>query len=72
VALAACGGSDDSDPAAGTTRQEPATQRAASPPHSPDAGIPEGHAVADARPRRCRAARSPGSRAWRLCGRHAR
>jgi hypothetical protein len=40
VALAACGGSDDSEPASGATRQ-PASQRSTSPAPSPDAGIPE-------------------------------
>jgi hypothetical protein len=70
VALASCGGSGDDGPASGAT--EPATQRSTSPPHSPDAGIPEGHAAADARARRCRAARPPHSRAWRRCGWYAR
>jgi hypothetical protein len=70
VALASCGGADDSQPASGTARPEPTPQRFASPPHSPDAGIAEGHAVADARARRCRAARP--SRSWRYCDRYAR
>jgi hypothetical protein len=70
VALAACGGSDDSEPASGATRPEPATQRSTSPPPSPDAGIAEGHAAADARRHRCRATRS--SRFWRHCARLAR
>jgi hypothetical protein len=70
VALASCGGSDDSPPASVTPRPEPATQRSASPPHSPDAGIPEGHAVADERARRCRAARP--ARPVRYCDRYAR
>ena len=70
VALAACGGSDDSGPAAGGTRPEPTSQGSTSPPPSPDAGIPEGHALADARRHRCRAARP--SRFWRHCARIAR
>jgi hypothetical protein len=70
VALAACGGSDDSDPVSGATRPEPTTQRSTSPPPSPDAGIGEGHAVADARRHRCRALRPP--RFWRHCARSAR
>jgi hypothetical protein len=72
LALAACGGSDDSEPTTGATRPEPTMQRSTSPPPSPDAGIAEGHAVADARARRCRAAHSPGSRSWRRCGWYAR
>ena len=72
VLLAACGASDDSRQASGTTRPEPTTQRLAAPPASPDAGIPEGHAVADARARRCRAAHPPGWRSWRYCDRYAR
>ena len=72
VALAACGGSGDSNPASVATRPEPTTQRSTSPPHSPDAGIAEGHAVADERGRRCRATRSPGSRSWRRCAWYTR
>jgi hypothetical protein len=72
LALPSCGGSDDSGSASGATRPEPAPQRPTSPPHSPDAGIPEGHAAADARARLCREARRPGSRAWRRCGWYAR
>jgi hypothetical protein len=70
VVLAACGGSDDPEPASGVTRPEPTTQRSTAPPPSPDAGIPEGHAAADARRQRCRAERS--SRFWRHCARIAR
>ena len=72
VALSSCGGSDESQPASGATRPEPTTQRSTAPPRSPDAGIPEGHAPADARARRCRAARLPRSRSWRRCGWYAR
>jgi hypothetical protein len=70
VALAACGGTDASEPASGVTRPEPTTQRSTSPPPSPDAGIAEGHAAADARRQRCRVARPP--RFWRHCARIAR
>jgi hypothetical protein len=72
VVLASCGGSDDSRSASGATRPEPTTQRSVAPPPSPDAGIPEGHAVADARARRCRAAHPPRWRPWRYCDRYAR
>jgi hypothetical protein len=68
VALAACGGNDDPRP----TPPAPITQRSVAPPHSPDAGIPEGHAVADARARRCRAGRRSQWRSWRYCDRFAR
>jgi hypothetical protein len=68
VALAACGDSDDSEPASGATRPEPRMQHLASP--SPDAGIPDGHAPADARRHRCRAERPP--RFWQHCARIAR
>ena len=70
VALASCGSSNDSEPASGATSLQPTTQRATAPPPSPDAGIPEGHALADARRRRCRAANPP--RLWRHCARIAR
>lgn len=60
--LASCGGSDDAKP----------TQRSTVHPWSPDAGIAEGHAVADVRAQRCRAALPPGWRAWRRCNRDAR
>jgi hypothetical protein len=70
VALAACGSSNDSEPASGARRPQPTTQRPTSPPPSPDAGIAEGHASADARRHRCRATRSP--RFWRHCARIAR
>jgi hypothetical protein len=70
VALAACGGTDDSEPASGVRRPEPTTQRSTAPPPSPDAGIAEGHAAADARRRRCRVARPPRFR--RQCARLAR
>jgi hypothetical protein len=70
LALAACGGTDDSEPDSGVPRPEPTTQRSTSPPPSPDAGIAEGHAEADARRRRCRVARPP--RFWRHCARIAR
>jgi hypothetical protein len=70
AALAACGGSDDSEPAARATPAVPTTQRIASPPRSPDAGITEGHAVADERRRRCRAEHS--SRDWDDCARNSR
>jgi hypothetical protein len=72
VVLASCGGSDDSRTTSGATRSEPTTQRSVAPPPSPDAGIPEGHAVADARARRCRAAHPPRWRSWRYCDRYAR
>jgi hypothetical protein len=72
VVLASCGGSDDSRTTSGATRSEPTTQRSVAPPKSPDAGIPEGHAVADARARRCRAAHPPRWRSWRYCDRYAR
>jgi ABC-type glycerol-3-phosphate transport system substrate-binding protein len=72
VALAACGGSDDSRPASSATRPEPATQRTFWAPWSPDAGISEGHAVADERARRCRAEHPRRSRAWQRCFRRAR
>jgi hypothetical protein len=71
VLLVACGGPDESESTSDATRPEPATQRSTS-PYSPDAGIAEGHAVADARARRCRAARPAYSRSWRRCGRLAR
>jgi hypothetical protein len=71
VALAACGGAD-SESTSGATRPEPATHRATHVPYSPDAGIAEGHSVADARARRCRDERPAYTRAWRACGRLAR
>jgi hypothetical protein len=70
AAFASCDSSNDSGPASGATPPQPTTQRSTSPPPSPDAGIAEGHALADARARRCRAARS--SRFWRHCARIAR
>jgi hypothetical protein len=70
--LASCGGSDDSRSASRATLPEPTTQRSVAPPPSPDAGIPQGHAVADARARRCRAAHPPRRRSWRYCDRYAR
>jgi hypothetical protein len=70
LALASCGSSNHSEPASGATPQQPATQPSTSPPPSPDAGIPEGHALADERRRHCRAERPP--RLWRHCARIAR
>lgn len=72
VPLASCGSSDDPGSASGATRPQPPTQRSGAPPPSPDAGIPEGHAAADARARRCRAAHPPQWRFWRYCDRYAR
>jgi hypothetical protein len=60
--LASCGGSSASEPT--SPRFELG--------RSPDAGISEGHAVADKRAQRCRAAHPRGSRAWRRCNRNAR
>jgi hypothetical protein len=68
VALASCRGSDDSRSASGATRPEPSGTASL----SPDAGIAEGHAAADARARRCRAAHPPRWRYWRYCDRYAR
>lgn len=65
LSIAACGGSNDSEPASGATRPKPTTPRSTSPPPSPDAGLPEGHAAADARRHRCRATRSPRFRLLR-------
>jgi hypothetical protein len=61
LALVSCGGADDAP------RPEPAPQRSTAPPYSPDAGIPQGHSVADARAHRCRATHSA-----RYCDRYAR
>jgi hypothetical protein len=72
VLLASCGGSDDARHASGATQPEPTTRRLTAPPASPDSGIPEGHAVADARARRCRAAHPQRWRSWRYCDRYAR
>jgi hypothetical protein len=69
VALASCGGGDDAQPGSAAERAEPpgTQRRSTSPPHSPDAGIPQGHAPADARAHRCRATRPA-----RYCDRYAR
>jgi hypothetical protein len=69
VALASCGGTEGAEPGPGTPGPKPADarQRSTSPPHSPDAGIPQGHAPADARAHRCRL-RHPA----RHCDRYAR
>jgi hypothetical protein len=73
VALASCGGSEDSRSASGSTRPRPTKHRSgAPPPRSPDAGIPVGHAAADARARRCRAAHPPRWHYWRYCDKYAR
>jgi len=64
--LASCGGADDPRPA-----PEPAT-RGFVLGRSPDAGISEGHAVADKRALRCRAAHPMNSHGWRRCNRNAR
>jgi len=69
---ASCGDAQDSRSASGATRPEQVTRRSGTPPRSPDAGIPEGHAAADARARRCRAAHPPRWRFWRYCDRYAR
>ena len=62
--LASCGGS--------SVEPRPAPESRFSLGRSPDAGIAEGHAVADERAQRCRAAHPLESRAWRRCNRNAR
>jgi hypothetical protein len=61
--LASCGGSSE---------PQPSSQPSFKLGRSPDAGISEGHAVADRRAQRCRALHPADSRAWDRCNRNAR
>jgi hypothetical protein len=65
LVLGSCGGSGKPPPT-------PAAPHSIATGVSPDAGIPDGHAAADARARRCRAAHPPKWRYWRYCDRFAR
>ena len=63
LALTGCGGSGGPEPAWNAARP-------VVPAPPPDAGIPEGHALADARRHRCRSEHPP--RFWGECARIAR
>jgi hypothetical protein len=69
LVLGSCGGSGSPPPAPAAM---PAAPRSIATGTSPDAGIPQGHAAADARARRCRATHPRQWRYWRYCDRYAR
>jgi hypothetical protein len=70
LVLGSCGGADSPPPAPPAAM--PAAPQSIATGISPDAGIPQGHAAADARARRCRATHPPKWRYWRYCDCYAR